>query len=319
MKLIQIPCEGIKKAKKLLISKEYYIALSGQRVTFMDHSFNIIKVLEKFSYAYDGYVSPDEKYLLLVPTNSKHFYLISLETLDVIKRVQIKNGMETREGRGCWSLDGRYMLLLVQHPNTFAFEVRFYDVNDPTFYTIADIPATKFFMADIMRVPEHNAYYILAKPRQFDCMNIPPLDNVLLKCVEDGYEVVTIDGHNEVPISLDYNPKTDRFTVCTTRCTFTCASDGKNVSVIDTGHENYSEPTLFSPVTYIVKHIVVSKNGKYIFMASTSGFDIFDKKTGEVLLFKEYVFGATRITELEENLIAVALFHGSMRIFRIEE
>ncbi len=319
MKLTMIPCEGFKKAKNLIVTSKYYIALSGQRVTFMNHSFETVKVLEKFSYAYNGYVSPDEKYLLLVPTNSKHFYLISLETFETIARVQIKNGMETFEGRGCWSLDGRHMIVLVQHPNTFAFEVRFYDVNEPMFYTIADIPATKFFMADIIRVPEHNAYYILAKPRQYDRTNLPPLDNVLLKYGEDGYKVVVIEGQNDVPISFDYNPKTDRFTVCTSRCTFTCASDGKNVSVIDTGHENYSEPTLFSPVTYIVKHIVASKNGKYVFMASTSGFDIFDKKTGKVLLFKEYEFGATHITEIEENLIAVAFFHGSMRLFKIEE
>ena len=89
MKLIQIPCEGIKKAKNIIITSKYYIALSGQRVTFMNHSFEIVKILEKFSYAYNGYVSPDEKYLLLVPTNSKHFYLISLETLEIVERVQI--------------------------------------------------------------------------------------------------------------------------------------------------------------------------------------------------------------------------------------
>ncbi len=319
MKLTQIPCEGIKKAKKLLITKEYYIALSGQRVTFMDHSFNIIKVLEKFSYAYDGYVSPDEKYLLLVPTNSKHFYLISLETLDVIKRVQIKNGMETHEGRGCWSLDGRYMTLLVRNPHTFAAEVRLYDVNNPSFYTIADISATGFHMWNILTVPEHNAYYILATSRRNEWTNSPDPNIVLIKCTDAGQDVIEIEGQTELPYYLEHNPKTDRFTVCTLKNIFTCAADGKNVSVIDTGNENFFGATPFALIPYVVKHIVASKNGKWVFMASTSGFDIFDKKTGEVLLYKEYEFGATRITEIEENLIAVAFYHGSMRLFRIEE
>ena len=319
MKLIQIPCEGIKKAKNIIITSKYYIALSGQRVTFMNHSFEIVKILEKFSYAYNGYVSPDEKYLLLVPTNSKHFYLISLETLEIIERVQIKNRFVTNEGCGCWSPDGRYMILLTRNPYTFASEVRLYDVNDPTFYTVADISATGFHMWNILTVPEHNAYYILATSRKHEWTNLPESNIILIKCTDSGQEIIEIEGRKELPYSLEHNPKTDRFTVCTLSNVFTCTSDGKNVSVVDTGNENYFGQTPFALIPYTVKHIAASKNGKWVFLASTSGFDIFDKKTGEVLLYKEYEFGATRITEIEENLIAVAFYHGSMRLFRIEE
>ncbi len=319
MKLTQIPCEGLKKAKNLLVTEKYYIALSGQRVTFMDHSFNIIKTLEKFSYAYDGYVSPDEKYLLLVPTNSKHFYLISLETFETIARVQIKNGMETHEGCGCWSLDGRHMIILVNNPMSFANEVRFYDVNDPTFYTIADIPATKFFMADILSVPEHNAYYILAIPRHTDKTNQHPINISLIQWTDDGYKVIEIEGQDEPPCKLQYNVKTNRFTIITTRNVFTCSSDGKDVSVVDIEREKIIDEPLFGADTYFVRHLTASKNGKYVFLSSSYGFDIFDKKTGEVLLYKEYEFGATHITEIEKNLIAVAFFHGSMKLFRIED
>ena len=319
MKLNQIPCEGIKKAKKLLITKEYYIALSGQRVTFMDHSFNIIKVLEKFSYAYDGYVSPDEKYLLLVPTNSKHFFLISLETLEIIERVQIKNRFETNEGHGCWSVDGRYMILLIRNSHTTASEVRLYDVNNPSFYTIADITATGFHMWNILTVPEHNAYYILATSRRNEWTNSPDRSIALIKCTDGGQEIIEIEGQNQLPHYLEHNQRTDRFTVYTFGNVFTCGSDGKNVSVIDTGHENFFGLTPFALFPYAVKHIVASKNGKWVFMASTSGIDVFDKKTGEVILYKEYQYGATQITEIEENLIAVAFYHGSMRLFRIEE
>lgn len=319
MKLTRIPCEGLNKAKNILITKKYYIALSGQRVVFMDHSFEIVKILEKFSYAYDGYVSPDEKHLLLVPTNSKHFFLISLETLEMIERVQIKNRFETNEGRGCWSVDGQYMILLIRNPHTFAEEIRLYDINNPSFYTIADFPATTFLMTDILTVPEHNAYYILGTGRMRGWPNEPLEGLFLIKCCEGKSEVIVVEGQKETPFRFEYNAKTDRFTISTLSNIFTCTSDGKNVSVVDTGNENYFGQTPFALIPYTVKHIVASKNGKYVFMSSTSGFDIFDKKTGEVLLFKEYEFGATHITEIEENLIAVAFYHGSMRLFRIEE
>ncbi len=319
MKLTQIPCEGIKKAKNILITQKYYIALSGQRVTFMNHSFETVKILEKFSYAYNGYVSPDEKYLLLIPTNSKHFYLVSLETLEIVERIQLKNKMITQEGCGCWSPDGRYMILIVRNPDTTAYEVRLYDLNNPTFYTIADLTATGFHMWNILTVPEHNAYYVLATSRRNEWTNSPDKSIALIKCTDGGHEIIEIEEQNQLPYFLEHNPRTDRFTVYTFDNVFTCGSDGKNVSVIDTGHENFFGLTPFALFPYTVKHIVASKNGKWVFMASTSGFDIFDKKTGEVILYKEYEYGATRIVEIEENLIAIAFYHGSMRLFRIEE
>ena len=136
----------------------------------------------------------------------------------------------------------------------------------------------------------------------------------LIKYIENRREIIEIKDQREIPFSFEYNRHTDRFTVCTLKKPFTCSPDGGDASVIDVDGE-----TVVAGFPYIVKQVTVSKNGKWVFMASTSGFDIFDKKTGEVLLYKEYEFGATHITEIEENLIAVAFFHGSMRLFKIEE
>ncbi len=313
MKLTQIPCEGLKKAKNILITKEYYIALSGQRVTFMNHSFEIVKVLEKFTHSYNGSVSPDGKYLLVV-SNSPIFYLISLETLDLIEKVRIKGGVETIEGRGCWSPDGQRIVIPLKEENFWTYTVRHYNVHEPTSYTDIEFPARAFHIYDIASVPEHNAYYLLVKNRKDGWTDLPSTAMCLIKFIENSCEVIEIKDQREIPFSFEYNIKTDRFTVCTLKKPFTCSPDGFDVSVIDIDGE-----TVLAGFPYFVKHIAASKNGKWVFMASTSGFDIFDKKTGEVLLYKEYEYGATHITEIEENLIAVAFYHGSMRLFRIEE
>lgn len=313
MKLTSIHCEGIKKAKKLICTEDYYITLSGRRVTFMDKEMKIVKVLDKFIYAYNGSVCPDGKYLLVI-SNSPIFYLISLETLELAAKVRVKGGVELIEGRGCWSPDGRYIVLPVKEEKMWTYAVRLYDVNAPTSYTDTGFPARAFHIYDILSVPEHESYYILVKNRKNEWTDLPPTAMCLIKCKGESREIIEIKDRLDIPCSFEYNAKTDRFTVCTLKNPFTCAPDGGNASMIDIDGE-----TVVAGYPYIVKHIVASKNGKYVFMSSTSGFDIFDKKTGEVIFFKEFEFGATHITEIEENLIAVALFHGSMRLYRIEE
>lgn len=313
MKLTRIPCEGVQKAKKLLLTKKYYIALSGQRVTFMNHSFEIVKVLEKFTHSYNGSISPDGKYLLVI-SNSPMFYLISLETLELIDKVRIKGGVETIEGRGCWSPDGQHIVIPLKEEKYWTYSVRLYNVNKPKSYTDIGFPARAFHIYDIASVVEHNAYYLLVKNRRDGWTDLPSTAMCLIKYIENRREIIEIKDQREIPFSFEYNRHTDRFTVCTLKKPFTCSPDGGDASVIDVDGE-----TVVAGFPYIVKQVTVSKNGKWVFMASTSGFDIFDKKTGEVLLYKEYEFGATHITEIEENLIAVAFCHGSMRLFKIEE
>jgi len=72
-------------------------------------------------------------------------------------------------------------------------------------------------------------------------------------------------------------------------------------------------------VPLVIKKIIESKNQKYVFLASNAGLDIFDAKTGNTLISKDFAYGSTNIVELEENLIVVSMFGGSSKMYKIED
>lgn len=310
MKLVQIKCDHLRKAKKVIASDEYLFVLTGQSVVILKKDMEYVKTITGFRYTYNGHVSPDGKQLLLI-SNEPVFYIISIETLEMTARCRLKGNVEGIEGQGCWSLDGKSVLLIVMNKKNYNYFLRSYPIDNLNEFSDYS-PVNNFRFVSILSVPHKESIYILGNKLMCDYTDL-----VLLQLKNNEISENKIEGTRRLtPMTMEYNQRADRFVVYTIENAFTCDLLGKNVRMIDTGIPK-SEVTMFS-MPLIIKHILESKDRKYLFMASTGGLDIFDKSTGELLYSKDISFGAENVFELKENMIIVGMYGGSSRLYEIK-
>ena len=96
-----------------IITDRFQTELSGGSVMISDK--NSGKVLYKksgFHYLYTGDVSPDEKTLVALE-NGKHFYVFSLDTFTLEKRVTVPRGYESIDFYPSYSADGSVLTVPV--------------------------------------------------------------------------------------------------------------------------------------------------------------------------------------------------------------
>ena len=316
MNLKSISCAYLKNAKKIIVSESYIVILTGKAIIILDKARNYVKTLDGLKYAYEGLLSPDGKKLLVI-SNEPEFYILSLDTLEIINHCKLKGTVSGIEGKGCWSPDGRSVFLILMDKKTESFLLRVYPTEDLGDFTDIHSIGEMLRFYDILSLPSENAIYILAQSRYHEWTDSNPTTLTLLRIKDDQVEKYEIPNQSGIPFSMEYNKEARRFVIYTLHHAFTCDLVGENVRMIDIGIDtSISGETLFS-APLIVKQILESANHKYIFMASNGGLDIFDKRTGDSLYFKEFSFGLENITEVEENMIAVGTYSGTSRLYRI--
>lgn len=316
MEIKPISCAYLKNAKKVVISKNYIIILTGKAIIVLDKERNYVKTVDGLKYAYEGLLSPDETKLLII-SNEPEFYIFSLDALEITDRCILKGNVSTIEGRGCWSPNGKDIFLILMDKKTDSFFLRIYSTENLNNFMDTYSMGHMLCFYNILSLPSENAIYILAQSRYHELTHLNPASLVLLCLKGDQVIQYEISNQNEIPFSIEYNEMSKRFVIYTLRQAFTCDLHGGNVRMINTGNDSsMPRQNLFS-MPFIIKQILESANHKYIFMVSNGGLDIFDKQTGASLYFKEFPFGLENITEIEENIISVGMYSGMSRLYKI--
>lgn len=318
MKIEPISSVYFKNAKKVVVSKLYIIILTGKAIIVLDKERNYVKTIDGLKYAYEGLLSPDGGNLLII-SNKPEFYIFSLDTLEITGRYKLKGNISTIEGSGCWSPDGKSIFLILMEKRTGESFLRVYQTENPNNFVDNHSIGYMLNFHNILSLPSENAIYIIAQNRYNQWADSDSDSIVLLRLTGDQINRYEISDQSGIPFSMEYNETTRRLVIYTLKQAFTCDLDGKNMRMIDTGNNSHLlEPNLlFTP--FIVKQILESSNQKYIFMVSNGGLDIFDRQTGASLYFKEFSYGLENITEIEENIIAVGLYSGSGRLYKLSD
>lgn len=316
MEIKPISCAYFKNAKKVVISKNYIIILTGKAIIVLDKERNYVKTVDGLKYAYEGLLSPDETKLLII-SNEPEFYIFSLDALEITDRCILKGNVSTIEGRGCWSPDGKNIFLILMKKRTGESFLRVYQTENLNNFVDNHSIGYMLNFHNILSLPSENAIYIIAQNRYNEWTDSDSNCLVLLRLTGDQVNRYEISDQNGIPFSMEYNETIRRFVIYTLKQAFTCDLHGGNVRMIDTGNDSPMPRQNFFSMPFIIKQILESANHKYIFMVSNGGLDIFDKQTGASLYFKEFPFGLENITEIEENIIAVGMYSGMSRLYKI--
>jgi len=331
MKLEQVKCKPLGRAKDIHISKSYIIGCTGQKAIIMDKQLNLIHTVEGLEYVYSTEVSPDETKLLLISTGNK-FYIVDLHTFEKT-RITVKSPYNHNlEGMGCWSFDGNSVLIPVQRGTGFINStLRCYCVHD--FSKYEDYLADKYYLNGISKVPGNNTYFLTGYNRKennrtyliyFDgtAFREFPLESsvnlisptatidmnkgVVTILSIAGCQEYTLEGKAIKTIS---HPAPKEKTLHASDV-FMHLFDGdaeKQKKLLEMsaslGLENVSAPD------YITKH-ELSSCGRYIYLASESGFYLLNASTGDVLATVPEKYGVQNFEELDPGLIAIATWNG---------
>lgn len=340
MKLKNIRCPQLSRARNIAITGRFLIAVTGGCAHILDKELRLLKTVKGMQYMVQAYVSPDESKLLLVPTENR-FYLLSLEDFTLERFTLRKPYNGNLEGNGCWSMDGKFLYLLADNPSTNNSALRCYETTDGSSYVYTDLFAERYWLSDIKPVKELNRYLLMGLERKpgepVDSWNMLWFDGSSL----EAYPLKEMD--DDVISSAEYDAvtqtvivyglsKTMRFDIhgnCVSA--FPVPEAGKVTSSFSDVFANVGlDPEDFDRLKELsdwygfenisiddsINKLCLSSDGKRYYVGTHLGLFVLDAESKAILAKQKIEFGVQNIVELSPDLIAASTWSG-VKLFQI--
>ena len=111
MKFSQIKNTYLKRCKSYIVHDNYFVGFTGKQALLFDDNFELSASCEKLSYVYKGELSPQNDKILMLSVENR-FYINEFPSLKSINKVTVRSPYNyNTEGNGCWSFDGKKILL----------------------------------------------------------------------------------------------------------------------------------------------------------------------------------------------------------------
>lgn len=326
MKTIEINSNLFSRSKKIIISKKFIISLTGSAAIIADKKFNVLKKITGLSYVYEGQISPDEKTLLLI-SNGNCFYIISLDSFEIIKKQVIRDS--SMEGNGFWSFKGDAVIVVGTNNKTLISFVRSYNVFDYSFKE-SNLD-NKYTFISSTSVQKLNKHLIIGYNRKDDNAVY------ILWYDETEFKEYKINNYNDTISNIEYNIFLNVIVVYGQQSTILCDNYGnqkKDISLFEPEAITFTALDLFpenifdiqqqniiknlsshlelegSSIFESINKIYWASNSKNIYIATTKKIFVFNISENEIVYSKNISYGVQDIIEIEKNIIAISTWNG---------
>lgn len=303
IQLKQIKTPNLRYSEKLLVSDHYAVSLTSRRAVIMDRQFNLLYEIKNLDYVYNGDISSDEKWLLLVSTGN-HFLLYSLTSFQLVTK-QILTGIYNfnLEGMGCFSFDGTNVLIAITNNQTLTSVLRMYELDD--FSKFRDYHLNdQYLIHSIQPIAKHSKYLMEVYDRASK-------KNALILFDKENHSAY-YDGDKKILLRDMLGERTTYFEMLDTKVIY---RKGELIAIhSDNNGNSSSEETNREIVLWANKDIhkitAICKSSHYPFyyLGTDAGFIIYNPSSDEVLFKKKSRFGILEIQELRNDLISVVSF-----------
>ena len=331
MKLKRIECKLLERAKNITVSESYVIGCTGQKAVILDKQLNHVYTVDKLDYVYNAQMSPDESKLLLI-SNGNKFYVVDMKSFEVRRQTVRAPYNENLEGIGCWSIDGKSILIPInKYSEGVNSTLRRYAVDEfrefkdylSDKYCINWISSIKiintYFMIGYNRKENNRQYFIYFDEEKFREIPLEKslqliMPNAHIDMIKEQITVTSIDGcfrftlEGEIIEKISHpKPKDKKVSFSDVFMHSFAENREKQKELKDLSMELGLEDILARD--YINKY-KPSLCGKYMFLASESGFHVLDANGKEILFAILEKYGVQNFEELSPNIIAIATWHG---------
>ena len=336
MKLERIKCKHFVHAQNIHLSPSYLVGCTGKRAVILDRAYELVQNIDGLDYVYEADFTQNEQEILLISTGNK-FYVADMKTGNK-QRVTVKapyNG--DLEGRGCWSHDDQSVLMLVGNSKNMRSALRIYQKNDLTKYE--DFLAGQYQLYGIHRLEDGKTYLIIAGDDEGNHF-----------IYYDGAEFTPYplsDTEDQIVFNSEVDPQTGVVTIYSIEACYRYTPDGKLIKTIPHPSAKDEEIPLsieVSPAVMEIPGITEALNqlfdelgvedmnsagsedmvhkygrsdcGRYLCMASESGFYVMDAETSEILAEVSEEYGVRNFEWVADDVVALATW-GGVKLYRL--
>ena len=336
MKLERIKCKHFVHAQNIHLSPSYLVGCTGKRAVILDRAYELVQNIDGLDYVYEADFTQNEQEILLISTGNK-FYVADMKTGNK-QRVTVKapyNG--DLEGRGCWSHDDQSVLMLVGNSKNMRSALRIYQKNDLTKYE--DFLAGQYQLYGIHRLEDGKTYLIIGGD-----------DDGNHFIYYDGAEFTSYllaDTEDQIVFNSEVDPQTGVVTIYSIEACYRYTPDGKLIKTIPHPSAKDEENPLsiaVSPAVAEIPGITEALNklfdelgvedmnsvesgdmvhkygqsecGRYLCMASESGFYVMDAETSEILAEVPEEYGVQNFEWVADDVVALATWDG-VKLYRL--
>ena len=336
MKLERIKCKHFVHAQNIHLSPSYLVGCTGKRAVVLDREYELVQNIDGLDYVYEVDFTRDEQEILLISTGNK-FYIADLKTGNK-QRVTVKTPYnDNLEGRGCWSHDGKSVLMLVTNSKNLQGALRIYQKDDLAKYE--DLLAGQYQLLRIHRLGDGKTYLIIG--RNDDGNRFIYYDG------SDFTHYPLADTEDQIVFNSEVDPQTGVVTIYSIEACYRYTPEGKLIQTILHPSAKDEEVPLsieVSPAVMEIPGITEALNqlfdelgvedmnsagsedmvhkygrsacGRYLCMASESGFYVMDAETSEILAEVPEEYGVRNFEWVADDVVALATW-GGVKLYRL--
>ncbi len=282
-------------SKNITVTSKYVILYKGASVSIYDQDFVCIKKIAKLKYVYDGYVSPDEKNLLLVSTKN-HFHILSLEDFALTGPFSIKRPYnDNLEGIACWCSSDAFLLPFQNRETMLSKLVK---VNCDLSLPFEDVIPEKFWIRYISYVDPIKRHLLLGLDRCEGSWNIIWLDK------DNTYTICKVLDFDEAVFDFEMLCDTECIILTGETRVHCCDFYGRPSKIQQAYKMDFSLisgfPEFFKPS---------KKNSDIAFVGTTDALMIYNSNEQSVVKSYPIEYGARDVVEFKDSLF-VCTFGG---------
>lgn len=332
LKLTEIKCAGLKYCKDFTTSHNYLIGFSGKQVRVYDDNFELIANCEGLSYVYNGEVSPDGKKLLLFSSNNG-FYICDFPTLTGIKKTTLRAPFN-EECMGCWSYDGKEILLCIKNCNTLNSTLRLYRTDNTL--SFVELIKEKYWLMFIGKAESKSKYFFIGYNRK-------NFKTYILWFDGENFEEYHLKEFDEIATNVKYNSSNNLLEIYSENCVYFYNHKGEIIfrKFFDLPIENeFSFSNIFKDMKFEegdikqIKHVSdilglekIKLNDEIndicfvpsistLYIASLNGIYVYNTETFKLIDKIKIDYGVNQIKPLGERKIILSTWNG-VRIFEL--
>ncbi len=292
-------------AKNFTITPNYIILYTGTTVVICNKQFNLIKKIQNIKYVYNGYVSSDEKSLLLV-SNVNRIYIISLEDYLIKYTYTAKKPYSGNlEGRACWSATDNTFFIPVQNEESMLSTIR--QISCFPNLTFNDYLTEKFWIVYISFVQCEGRYLAIGLDRKNQCWNLIWWNQ------NEAFDIKEIQDFNDAIFEVELIQCSKQIVLTGETQIYLCDFDGlpqKSIEmlVIPEIKGLLSSCSIeFGDITCI-KFSQNKSNTMYI--GTSKSLIVWDLSCQSVIKSFEFEFGVHNVEDLQDGVLLVSTWTG---------
>lgn len=327
MKFTQIKNSALQKCKDYIWVENGLVCFTGKQVLLFDQHFDLIAAQGNLSYAYTGELSPQCDKLLTV-SNGNRFYIHEFPSLNPIDNVTVRAPYNYNiEGCGCWSLDGKSVLICAANSKTLNSVLRIYNADD--FSEYADFLSERYWLIDIQAVRTLSKYYLIGFNRadfktyiiwydgeNFEEYPLENLDNTVFGShFNELYNLLEVYDSSDSILIYDCKgrliKKQSRATGNEYKLSFSKVFKGIAPEK-EQELKSLSEAFGFENMSFqdCVNNIVLSNNAPIAYVSTNCRLIAYDISACKIIDQIEIGYGVGQINEIDKNKIIVSTWDG---------